>query len=324
MDLVRHLRYFTVVAEELHFGNAAIRLGMAQPPLSQRIKRLEEELGVRLFDRSARQVRLTEAGRLLLGEAREIVARVDRLRELVRHGASAVLRAGRPARPGRGGDRRTGRRVPRDATPTYGCAPAEIWTADQVVALTEGTIDVGIVRHPVTRPGSELRRRCWSSARRAAGRGRPAGGVSAGASGRPGGRELLLLPRDGSRGCTRRPRGVPPPRVRARPRCTRRPTLGLVLAGVGGGLRAPGWTCPGCAWRPLLGSPLAWRVSTAWRVETPDACRRLRGGGRTSAEGERGDDRGRAVAPARRVRPGRPRDSWHDGRSGRAVPARPG
>src|SRR5690349_2246899 len=96
MDLVRHLRYFTVVAEELHFGNAAIRLGMAQPPLSQRIRRLEEELGVRLFDRSSRHVRLTGAGRLLLDEAREIVARVDRLRDLAGRGESAVLRVGIP------------------------------------------------------------------------------------------------------------------------------------------------------------------------------------------------------------------------------------
>src|ERR1044072_3028365 len=96
MDLVRHLPYFTVVAEELHFGNAAIRLGMAQPPLSQRIKRLEEEVGVRLFRRSARQVRLTEAGHLLLGEAREIVTRADRLRELVRHGGGGALKLGVP------------------------------------------------------------------------------------------------------------------------------------------------------------------------------------------------------------------------------------
>jgi DNA-binding transcriptional LysR family regulator len=100
---IRQLRYFIAVAEELHFGRAAKRLHMEQPPLSQQIQRLERTLGCLLFERKPR-VALTEAGKTLLGIARRTISQVAQGIELTRRvglgetgtisigfGASAIL-----------------------------------------------------------------------------------------------------------------------------------------------------------------------------------------------------------------------------------------
>jgi DNA-binding transcriptional LysR family regulator len=87
---LRQLRYFVAVAEEMHFGRAAARLHMTQPPLSQTIQALEATLGTMLFERTQRSVALTAAGAALLPEARRILQQADALPALVRRAAAGA------------------------------------------------------------------------------------------------------------------------------------------------------------------------------------------------------------------------------------------
>jgi DNA-binding transcriptional LysR family regulator len=96
---LRHLKSFVAVAEELHFGRAAERLGIAQPPLTEQIKRFERDLGYPLFARTSRKTELTDAGRVLLGKANELLRAFDQAIELARgagRGQTGRLRVGTP------------------------------------------------------------------------------------------------------------------------------------------------------------------------------------------------------------------------------------
>jgi len=151
---LRHLRYFIAVAEELHFGRAAARLHMAQPPLSQQIKTLENELGVMLFERTRRRVELTDAGRMFFGEAQATLKQAAR--------AEAAARSAAEGKRGR-------LTVGFVTSASYSVIPAavrafskshpdieltlhEMVPSVQLTALERQEIDVGILRPPIRHP----------------------------------------------------------------------------------------------------------------------------------------------------------------------------
>ena len=150
---LRHLRYLVAVAEELHFGRAAIRLNISQPPLSQQIRQLEEELGVRLFERTKRNVRLTEAGRRLLEEAHIVLGRIDHLANVAAQAASGEighLSVGVPSGVNNilvDALRTVGKRYPGVRLELH-----YMNTGAQIEALREGKIDVGFLNLPVQAP----------------------------------------------------------------------------------------------------------------------------------------------------------------------------
>ncbi|MHB2000620.1 MAG: LysR family transcriptional regulator [Solirubrobacteraceae bacterium] len=153
---LRHLRSFIAVAEERHFGRAATRLHIAQPHLSQTIRRLEAELGVPLLHRTTRRVELAPAGEILLERGRRILETVERADD-------DVARAGR-GEFGRLSIGFTGSAtyailrplaaaLHRDLAGVALDLHGEMLTPAQVSGLNDGTLDLGILRPPVNRSG---------------------------------------------------------------------------------------------------------------------------------------------------------------------------
>lgn len=152
---LRQLRYFVAIAEERHFGRAAKRLRLSQPPLSAQIKGLEEELGVKLFQRSTRQIALTDAGRTFLERAEGILEAVEEAKEAAKGAdegvrgrleigfiSSATLGLLPPAI-----------RLFRERFGGVEIELRELTSAQQIDALYAGEIRVGLVRLPLRAPG---------------------------------------------------------------------------------------------------------------------------------------------------------------------------
>jgi DNA-binding transcriptional LysR family regulator len=158
MPELRHLRYFVAVADELNFSRAAQRLHMAQPPLSAAIRQLERELGVELFTRTSREVRLTDAGRAFLDGARRTLAEAERAAHEARRAGAGEL--GR-VRIGYSWSVRfetlpaIGREL-RASHPGIDLLTQEMWNARIPDALANGTIDLAIALSPEVASGLEL------------------------------------------------------------------------------------------------------------------------------------------------------------------------
>ncbi|SNS26685.1 LysR family transcriptional regulator [Actinomadura mexicana] len=154
---LRQLEYFVAVAEEGGFGRAAERLSIVQSAVSQQVRRLERELGVPLFDRSTRRVRLSGAGERLLPEARAVLAAMRRTRDVaadVRAGRDGVLRLGTVHGPGDRMYRVLGELAA--AAPRLQVRPRRLPMPDRLSAVRSGELDAALIRALTGAPGLEL------------------------------------------------------------------------------------------------------------------------------------------------------------------------
>ncbi|WP_449550976.1 LysR family transcriptional regulator [Lelliottia amnigena] len=147
---LRHLRYFIAVAEELHFGRAAARLNISQPPLSQQIQILEQQVGARLLARTNRSVGLTAAGKQFLADSRQVLSLVNDAAaraERLHLGETGELRLGftssAPFISAVSHTLSTFRRH----YPDVHIQTREINTREQIVPLNEGSLDLGLMRN---------------------------------------------------------------------------------------------------------------------------------------------------------------------------------
>jgi DNA-binding transcriptional LysR family regulator len=151
---LRHLRCFVAVAEELSFRGAAEKLRMAQPPLSSQIKRLEQELGVQLLERTTRAVSLTHAGRVFLDEARSVIAASSQAEQRARdaqNGLAGTLRLGIIA-PVAGAWLAGLLRRFRQRFPGVQLSLFDLTSTEQLTRLHEQQLDVGLLRPPIGYP----------------------------------------------------------------------------------------------------------------------------------------------------------------------------
>jgi DNA-binding transcriptional LysR family regulator len=151
----RHLRYFVAVAEELNFGRAAKRLRISQQPLSQQIKNLEEELGVKLFSRTTRRVELTEVGKTFLEETYRTLSQSEFATEAARRaarGETGILRIGH-APTALYNVLPEALKVFRARYPGVVLELFELISKPQEEALAAGRIEVGFLYPPVEDPG---------------------------------------------------------------------------------------------------------------------------------------------------------------------------
>jgi DNA-binding transcriptional LysR family regulator len=149
---VRQARYFVAVAEELHFGRAADRLRMSQPPLSQAILQLERQLGTTLLNRSSRSVLLTEAGRMFLEQCRMLITASERAQEVAEQasaGLAGILRIGAVTSAFSEVLPQILRRF-RESRPLVELQVREIDTHHGREALLRRELDVAVIRQAVT------------------------------------------------------------------------------------------------------------------------------------------------------------------------------